>query len=80
MLTRDAYHDIEYIWNDNSKDVMDITDTILYPILRSEVNNYSGSFGKAFERSEERDSLTGVLGTWDVVLPKLKENYDKWKA
>ena len=80
MLTKDHYHDVEYIWNDRSREVNDINDILLYPILRNSNIQYSGSFGTAFERSEERDSLIGVLGTWDVVLSKLKENYDKWKA
>lgn len=81
MLTIDPYSGVEYIWNDcATRPVSEINDTVLYPILRSEVPSYSGSFGKAFERSEERDSLTGVLGTWDTVLSKLKENYGKWKC
>lgn len=81
MLTVDHYSAVEYIWNDyNTKVVSEITDTVLYPILRNSEIQYDGFFKAAFERSEERDNLIGVLGTWDVVLPKLKENYDKWKA
>lgn len=81
MLTVDHYYRVEYIWNDtHSRVVNKITDILLYPILRNSGIQYSGSFKSAFDRSEECDGLTSVLGTWDVVLPKLKENYDKWKA
>lgn len=79
-LTQHYYCDVEYIWNDTSKDVVGISDCNLYPLLRSEVSNYTGSFGSAFNKSVEKENWTGTLGTWDVVLSKLREHYDQWKA